>query len=120
MDVPLTGTRPWAGDRAPDVRGFWKDSRLVHAVQAEPVRGRRQITSAERTNMWSVCLTSKGVLNYLNRRISPVGENGFPSRWRQCSFLIILPDSTGMAARLCAGNGQKGAALRRRTGFRCR
>ena len=24
--------------------------------------------------MWSVCLTSKGVLNYLNRRISPVGE----------------------------------------------
>ena len=43
------------------------------------MRGRRQITSAERTNMWSVCLTSKGVLNYLNRRISPVGEPACPA-----------------------------------------
>ena len=42
------------------------------------MQGRRQITSAERTNMWSVCLTSKGVLNYLNRRISPVGEHCLP------------------------------------------
>ena len=63
-------------------------------VQAEPVRGRRQITSAERTNMWSVCLTSKGVLNYLNRRISPVGEHPLPSERQQCNILRILPEST--------------------------
>jgi hypothetical protein len=42
--------------------------------QAEPVKPRTQITSAERTNMWTVCLTSQGVLGYLNRRVSPLGE----------------------------------------------
>lgn len=37
------------------------------------MKPQRQITSAERTNMWTVCLTSKGVLGYLNRRVSPLG-----------------------------------------------
>ncbi len=46
-------------------------------VQAEPVKPRRQITSAERTNMWTVCLTSQGVLGYLNRRVSPLGPPPF-------------------------------------------
>ncbi|BDA41325.1 hypothetical protein COCOBI_02-1050 [Coccomyxa sp. Obi] len=45
--------------------------------QAEPVKPRRQITSAERTNMWTVCLTSQGVLGYLNRRVSPLGVRLF-------------------------------------------
>jgi hypothetical protein len=45
-----------------------------HCCQAEPVNPRTQITSAERTNMWTVCLTNQGVLGYLNRRVSPLGE----------------------------------------------
>ncbi len=52
--------------------------------------------------MWSVCLTSKGVLNYLNRRISPVGERALPSQWQPCSLLRTLPNSTRVAARVCA------------------
>ena len=42
-------------------------------VQGQPVRPKRTIGAAERTNLWTVCLTSAGVLGYLNRRISPLG-----------------------------------------------
>ena len=63
---------------------------MCFGVQSEPVRGRRQITSAERTNMWSVCLTSKGVLNYLNRRISPVGTWKSPSKLHGTLELHLL------------------------------
>lgn len=37
------------------------------------MRPKRTISAAERTNLWTVCLTSHGVLGYLNRRISPLG-----------------------------------------------
>jgi hypothetical protein len=37
------------------------------------VRPKRTIAAAERTNLWTVCLTRAGVLGYMNRRISPLG-----------------------------------------------
>lgn len=50
----------------------------------------RQITSAERTNMWTVCLTSQGVLGYLNRRVSPLGGFPHPSRTIPLSKTSVL------------------------------
>ncbi len=37
------------------------------------VQPKQDITQFERTNLWTVCLTSTGVVNYLNRKISPLG-----------------------------------------------
>ena len=75
-------------------------------MQSEPVRGRRQITSAERTNMWSVCLTRKGVLNYLNRRISPVGEPAFPLH--PAVKNASAPESPSLPQKLLPRRGENG------------
>ena len=37
------------------------------------VQPKQDITQFERTNLWTVCLTTSGVVNYLNRKISPLG-----------------------------------------------
>ena len=47
--------------------------------------------------MWSVCLTSKGVLNYLNRRISPVGMSSSPSESFMASCCCPLVNVDGKA-----------------------
>lgn len=61
---------------------------VVGVAQAEPVKPRTQITSAERTNMWTVCLTSQGVLGYLNRRVSPLGQHPFLLFEQQLLYLV--------------------------------
>lgn len=38
------------------------------------VQPKQDITQFERTNLWTVCLTTSGVVNYLNRKISPLGD----------------------------------------------
>lgn len=39
----------------------------------EPVVPKAEISPEERTNAWTVCLTTRGVVSYLNKRISPLG-----------------------------------------------
>lgn len=39
------------------------------------VQPKQDITQFERTNLWTVCLTTSGVVNYLNRKISPLGDS---------------------------------------------
>lgn len=39
----------------------------------EPVCPKLDISPDERTNAWTVCLTTQGVVSYLNKRISPLG-----------------------------------------------
>lgn len=39
----------------------------------EPVSPKLDISPDERTNAWTVCLTTQGVVSYLNKRISPLG-----------------------------------------------
>ena len=51
-------------------------------AQGEPARPKRTIAASERTNLWTVCLTSAGVLGYLNRRISPLGACARTTRSR--------------------------------------
>ena len=43
-------------------------ARILLAVQAH-------INPEQRSNKWTVCLTSKGVIAYLNKRISPLGAH---------------------------------------------
>ena len=40
----------------------------------EPVVPKMDIRPDERTNAWTVCLTTQGVVSYLNKRISPLGK----------------------------------------------
>lgn len=56
--------------------------------------------------MWSVCLTSKGVLNYLNRRISPVGECACQPA-SSLNGKICLPRLCQRACILCLRLGSK-------------
>lgn len=39
----------------------------------QPVVPKSDISPEERTNAWTVCLTTRGVVSYLNKRISPLG-----------------------------------------------
>lgn len=41
----------------------------------EPVVPKMDIGPDERTNAWTVCLTTQGVVSYLNKRISPLGAH---------------------------------------------
>jgi len=40
----------------------------------QPVVPKSEISPEERTNAWTVCLTTRGVVSYLNKRISPLGN----------------------------------------------
>ena len=48
-------------------------TRISLAVQAH-------INPEQRSNKWTVCLTSKGVIAYLNKRISPLGVHALPGQ----------------------------------------
>ena len=53
------------------------------------MRPKKTISPTERTNLWTVCLTSQGVLGYLNRRISPLGA---PPPIRHLILQVRRPD----------------------------
>jgi hypothetical protein len=38
---------------------------------------RAELESSERTHAWTVCLTAGGIVDFLNRRISPLGVDCF-------------------------------------------
>ncbi len=52
---------------------------VAHDVPVEAVIG---IAAADRTAAWTVLVSPRGVAEYLNKRISPVGAQVVP--WRPC------------------------------------
>ena len=59
-----------------DERVYVPTSAIKPALKhEEPVMPKSDISVDERTNAWTVCLTSRGVVNYLNKKISPLGES---------------------------------------------
>lgn len=54
MYIPTSSIKPWS--------------------KRECVVPKYDISQEERTNAWTVCLTTRGVVGYLNKRISPLGE----------------------------------------------
>ena len=59
----------------PRDRVYVSTASLKPAIQnAQPVVPKTHISPDERTNSWTVCLTTSGVVGYLNKRISPLGK----------------------------------------------
>lgn len=61
----------------------------------EPVNPKLEISPDERTNAWTVCLTTQGVVSYLNKRISPLGKN----RNSLCSRASCASPAQGLSDR---------------------
>lgn len=47
------------------------------------------INPEQRSNKWTVCLTSKGVIAYLNKRISPLGAHALFGRCLETPCPIV-------------------------------
>ena len=59
----------------PRDRVYVSTASLRPAIQSDqPVVPKKDISPDERTNSWTVCLTTSGVVGYLNKRISPLGQ----------------------------------------------
>ena len=59
----------------PDERVYVPTSCIKPAIKKKrPVMSKSEISPEERTNAWTVCLTTRGVIGYLNKRISPLGK----------------------------------------------
>ena len=85
-------------------------SRILLAVQAH-------INPEQRSNKWTVCLTSKGVIAYLNKRISPLGAHALSWPMSQitlsdCRYSLMMASGKAPAPLTCMLLGRPSACLR--------
>ncbi len=73
-----------------------KDAAAAAEGRGPPVSGRGELPPGERSNAWTVALTPDGVVDYLNRKTSPLGEASSTTCTETCergSFLLLMPNS---------------------------
>lgn len=60
----------------PEDRLYVPSKEATAALQGgAPIVGRLELPASERSNAWTVALTAGGCIDYLNRKISPIGAS---------------------------------------------